>query len=587
MDDSKTSDLSTFSLAVDIWSIGAVTFQMVTGRLAFSEPGQLFNYVVHQSPFPIEDSLSIECTIFIRDTMAASPRKRPTSQEALSYAWLEKQDQIRAQDQTAAQERVASHQNFEVSPTSPPVPEASARWTTVSQTYTLPTQLPIRQDARSNTTHDDTARALSEAHAGQNATLIGTAVNTPPLPVDSLQDPSSQGPISRKGMIDVPLALTDLPIRPLSVLHNTKSVDPLPIPAPSPMRQDAGLSNTAAGTPSVNPAKNTQPASYFQRVQVLDLIYSIHSVTFSSDGHWIVLGKKRRNALIYVDTGQVGFQMLQEIETGAGAVNSTFSKSGRWMILFSNGYLDCALLFKVNLGLFKLAQQLEFPPQRIYVPVSMDLSQDDRRIVSASLLGEITLWTLDRHGFFRVTQKLQTSTTFRFPMKFSPDGYRIACCSPGGVIMVWEADQQGVYKLAQRLNGDKLLLNFFRPEHSKAISVDFSPDGQQLVSSSDERTITLWDAYQHGKFKRGQSLEKQEAYHSVAFSRNGRQVASYSNDTLVLLQKDGKGIFGRAFSHIAGGRILAVVFSPDGMWFANRCFPPGEIEIWKWTGRIE
>ena len=89
--DSTVDDEHTFSLAVDIWAVGAITFRMVTGRLAFP-PRQLFDYVVRGSSFPLEESMSPEYAKFVVETMAASPRFRPTSQHALSYAWIQMQE---------------------------------------------------------------------------------------------------------------------------------------------------------------------------------------------------------------------------------------------------------------------------------------------------------------------------------------------------------------------------------------------------------------------------------------------------------------------------------------------------------------
>jgi serine/threonine protein kinase len=86
-DDSKEADENTFSFAVDIWAIGAISFRMVTGRLAFPPGRKLFDYV-RGSPFPIEEPMIPEYAKFITETMAASPRHRPTSKQALSYKWI-------------------------------------------------------------------------------------------------------------------------------------------------------------------------------------------------------------------------------------------------------------------------------------------------------------------------------------------------------------------------------------------------------------------------------------------------------------------------------------------------------------------
>lgn len=91
--DTKQEDLRTYSFAVDIWSIGAITFQMTTSKFPFSDQWQLSNYVVRGSPFPINSLMTQICADFVKSTMARSPGKRPTAQEALSLAWLQQAGQ--------------------------------------------------------------------------------------------------------------------------------------------------------------------------------------------------------------------------------------------------------------------------------------------------------------------------------------------------------------------------------------------------------------------------------------------------------------------------------------------------------------
>ena len=82
----------TFSFAIDLWAVGAIAFRMITGRPAFSAPRQLFEYVVMGSQFPTEPSMSPECTKFVIQTMAASPRHRPSTKQALLSEWVKIQD---------------------------------------------------------------------------------------------------------------------------------------------------------------------------------------------------------------------------------------------------------------------------------------------------------------------------------------------------------------------------------------------------------------------------------------------------------------------------------------------------------------
>ncbi len=78
-----------FSLAVDIWAVGAIVFRMITGQLAFRSPRDLSRYVASKEPFPVDSSMSPDCTQFVQAAMDASPRRRPTAEQALGTSWVE------------------------------------------------------------------------------------------------------------------------------------------------------------------------------------------------------------------------------------------------------------------------------------------------------------------------------------------------------------------------------------------------------------------------------------------------------------------------------------------------------------------
>jgi WD40 repeat protein len=65
------------------------------------------------------------------------------------------------------------------------------------------------------------------------------------------------------------------------------------------------------------------------------------------------------------------------------------------------------------------------------------------------------------------------------------------------------------------------------------LSVAFSPDGRQVLSGSNDNTIKLWDAASGREIRTFQGHTS--SVYSVAFSPDGRQVLSGSDDNTVKL----------------------------------------------------
>ena len=103
---------------------------------------------------------------------------------------------------------------------------------------------------------------------------------------------------------------------------------------------------------------------------------------------------------------------------------------------------------------------------------------------------------------------------------FSPDGQRVVSGSDDMTVRLWDAVTGAAL---QTLQGHLGSVN----------SVAFSPDGQRVVSGSDNETVRLWDA------ATGAALQTLEGHsysvNSVAFSPDGQRVVSGSDDKTVRL----------------------------------------------------
>jgi WD40 repeat protein len=130
---------------------------------------------------------------------------------------------------------------------------------------------------------------------------------------------------------------------------------------------------------------------------------------------------------------------------------------------------------------------------------------------------------------------------------YSPDGRTLLTACGDGTARLWEAATgKSVGELA----------------HQDLVwAVAFSPDGKTALTGSADGTAQVWDVAT--RKRRGPPLRHQDAVEAVAYSPDGRTVATGSDDRTVRLWETATGRPVAAPLPFAGG-ISCVAFTPDG-----------------------
>jgi eukaryotic-like serine/threonine-protein kinase len=269
----------------------------------------------------------------------------------------------------------------------------------------------------------------------------------------------------------------------------------------------------------------------------------VNSVAYSPDGRFIATSSKDFTLKLWnCSTGDLVHRLAGHTETVWGIA---YSPDGQRIASASED--KTVRIWDTSTG-----QSVQTLRGHSNVVRDVAFSPDGQRIASASMDGTVMVWDAVRGERLNT---LRGHSSFVLGVAYSRDGRQIASASNDRTVKLWTA-----------ATGQEALT--LRGHSSVVMAVAFGPDGRRVATGSGDHTVKLWDAVT------GQALTTlrghAEGVRDIAFSPDGSSIASASADQTARIWdvQTGQEIHS-PLGHF--GQTLGVAYSPKGWQVATAC----------------